>query len=509
MSTSYIKLLDEFNSGADVMKAIVSNNTTIYYYITEIIIFSSNVYRNIETREGKKVAGKLLMESLIIFRRQVKFRKIGITIAREKLYIDKNKTELALYLDQLLSLTYDISNYNQVYNQSGEFEMKLTNGKGYNKILKIKGSILSSLYGFGCKNDQDKEEIFNECLIVFWQKLISNQVGFYLSGKADKPDNYHVYNKKFYQNSKLSTYLTGIAKNIFLNRIKSVKFSESFSDDVEDKDMTDPEIHLSENSLFFMFLYYRAFIEPRKLRSVISVLQYDCSLEDKEVRQLIGINNARIHSCRLRSNFHEWYNKNLNNTHIIFDKASAYLSEREAKSKKLNEKIRIITSFQKNAITWKIDLSIFREEFRTDDDFRKFHQVFKYLFYLSYIGKPSNLAGLPDEKMLRDLMDIYKNGVFGLPGYKSLIFSFYYGSEEPEKIIISLMKNLYFELTGLDQNPDSVKRLAIQLEGNIPFDETDLTNKIYETNCILFSHFSGEKNFLNMISKNESYQRTF
>jgi hypothetical protein len=509
MSMSYARLLNDFTSGTDIMNAIVSNNASIYYYIAEIMIFGSDTYRNTENRAGRQVAEKLLLESLIILRRQLKYGKLALTIERDVIYTDRNKTELIHHLDQLLMLNYEIGHYNQVHNQSGDFERKLINGQGYHKILKLKGAIIRSLYSFGCKNDDDKEEIFNECLVVFWQKLICNQVGFYVSGKTDKPDNYHVYNKKFYQNSKLSTYLTGIAKNIFMNRIKSVKITEPVSADLPDKDMGNPEIHLSENPLIFMFLYYRVFVEPRKLRTVISILQYDCNLEDKEVRQLIGINNARIHSCRLRCNFHEWYSKNLNFSHVIFDKASGYLEDRESKTVKLNEKIRVISSYRESANLWKVDLGIFREEFRTNDDFKRFHQVFRYLVYLSYTGKSANLAGLPDEKLLRDMMGIYKNGLSLLPGYKSLIFLFYYGSEEPGNIIINLLNNLSNELAGLDQNPEAVRHLVSQLENNSPSDASDLTNKIYETNCTLFSHFSGEKDFLNMIKENESCQRTF
>ena len=41
-------------------------------------------------------------------------------------------------------------------------------------------------------------------------------------------------------------------------------------------------------------------------------------------------------------NFHEWYEKNMQNTHRIFDHASRYLKEREEKQSAMNEKIRFI-----------------------------------------------------------------------------------------------------------------------------------------------------------------------
>lgn len=481
----------------------------MYYYITEMILSTSSIYRSIETREGKETALRLLTESMVIFRRQVKYDKISLSVIKETIYTDKNKTELIHHLEQLLSLNYEISNYAEGAGSSGEFERKLINGQGYHKILKLKGAIIKSLYNFGCKNEEDKEEIFNESLIVFWQKLMKNEIGFFISGKADKADNYHVYNKSFYQNSKLSTYLTGIAKNIFLNRIKSYKISEPVPDNLPSVEFSDPAVHPSENPLLFMFLYYRAFMEPRKLRTVISILQYDCNLEDKEVRQVLGINNARIHSCRLRNNFHEWYSKNRENTHFFFDKATVYLNDRESKTNRLNEKIRAIASFRQSAMIWKVDLGIFREEFRNIDDFKKFHQVFRYLFYLSYTGKPSSLAGLPDEKLLRRLMDIFKYGLFGLPGLKSLVFLFYYGSDEPGNAIINILKDLRNELAEADQYQEGASHLAGQLDKETPFSEPDLSNKIYETNCRLFSHFTSEKEFINLISQNETSQRAF
>ena len=508
MSTLYTRLLKDFSSGADIMNAIISNNPSVYYYISEIMIVNSNIYRNIETGFGKKSAGQLLLESLIILRRQAKYGKITFTISKDTIFIANIKSEFIHYLDQLLMLNSEISLYKQVHNYSGDFEKNLISGQGFHKVLKLKGIVTSSLYSFGCRNDDDKEEIFNECLVVFWQKLTKNEIGFYLSGKADKPDNYHVYNKKFFQNSKLSTYLTGIAKNIFLNRIRSAKYSEPIADEISSGEITGHEVHPSENSLVFMFLFYRAFVEPRKLRSVISILQYDCNLEDKEVRYLIGLNNARIHSCRLRNNFHEWYNKNLDKSHVIYDKATVYLEERQSKTGRLSEKLRIISSFRRSPDLWKVDLGIFREEFRTHEEFRKFHLVFSYLVYLSYTGKPSNLAGLPDENPLRDLMDIYKDGMFALSAYQSLFFLFFYNSDEPENIIIRLLKELYHELSEPDQNAEYVAKLATQLGKNSPADESDLINKIYETNCILFSHFTREKDFLHLIIKNEPGQRT-
>jgi hypothetical protein len=509
MSTAYSRILNEYSNGTDLMKAILENAAKFYFLVTEVMLFQSREFKKIETHEGYQTAKELLAESLIILRRQLKYGKITLMVSDGKILIEKYKNEFFDHLDQLLSLLSDIRISDRENKIADVFDSKLINGQAFRQIQKLKGAVTRSLFSFGCTNDVEKEEIYNECLVIFWQKLMKKEIGYYIRGRSDKPESYHVFNRQFYQNSKLSTFLIGIAKNIFLNRIKTVKRTETMTDDLSSVEAENYQINPSENSLVSMFLYFRAFIEPRKLRSVISILQYDCNLEDKDVRQLLGINNARIHSCRLRSNFHEWYGNNRNNTHLIFDKATGYLSGRTFKTGKLNDKFRTITTYIETPMKWKIDLGIFREEFRSLDDFVKFHRVFRFLIYFSYCGKPSAMAGSPDEKSMREMLEAFKKILFSIPEYQTLLFLFYYGSEEPEKTIVSYLQNLSRELMDLGQNPEPASFLSAQLEKNSPVDESDLQNKIYETNCNLFSHCFAVKELITKIITNEPGQRAF
>jgi hypothetical protein len=248
-----------------------------------------------------------------------------------------------------------------------------------------------------------------------------------------------------------------------------------------------------------MFLYYRNYVEPRKLRTVISLLQYDCNLEDREVRQLIGINNARIHSSRQRSHFMDWYEQNLNNAPAIFDASHDYFLRRENKRSRLNEKIRTIDQFDRNKINH-VDLEKFREEFRSNPEFRQHYRIFKHVYYLVSTGKQSGLSGLPDEKSLRAMMDAYKEVMFGLPNYQSVLFLLFYGADEPDETIIGLLKGLHPELAELEQDSDPLKRLLDQLEEHQPANNQDLTNEEYASNCSLFAGLSVKDNFINMVN---------
>jgi len=494
----------DFNSGDDLMNAIVSNNMIVYYYLSQLIIGCSIDYRNMETKEGKKIADQLLADTLMVFRRQIKFKKIELHIQGEKVQVNKDNHELYDHLASLFVIIVETSNVNPAHEQNREFEMKLTGGQGFGKLYDLKESIMNTLHTFGCKDQQDKEEIFNECLLVFWKKLTLGEIGIYFSGDRNKLDNCRVYNLTFYQNSKLNTFLTGISKNLFLNKTRSSDYQvfRNKSTELTDQDELIPVNRESDSPALILFLFYRNRIEERKLRTIISLLQYDCNLDDKEVRQLIGINNARIHSSRLRTHFSEWYYQNIHRIPELLDAAQDYLVKRESKKEKLNVKIRTIDLYRRDLLNY-LDLNIFKEEFHTIPEFKQYYRIFKYVFYFIAVGKPSALSGLPDEKLMRKLMEIYKAELYALPQFRAILLLLYYGSDEPGEIIISLLKNLLQEL--LQQNPpdESIGELTNQLRENIPVDDSSLINEIYTTNKSLFHRFSAEKNFNKMIYENE------
>jgi hypothetical protein len=505
MNPSYHKICKDFNSGNDLMKAIVSNNALVFYYLTQVLILDNNSYKNIELKAGSKIADQIVTDTLLVFRRQVKFSKVELSLQGEKVMINKQNLELPAYLANLFLLITETSSVNPEYEKNQAFEMDLTIGKGFRKIYTLKDFIQNTLQTFGCKDQQDKEEIVDESLLVFWKKLSQGEVGIYFTGDNQNLENCRVYNRKFYQSSKLGTYLTGIAKNLFYNKTRTSGFQVSRNQESEltDQDVISPENPESDTPALILFLFYRNRVEERKLRTVISILQYDCNLEDKDVRQLIGINNARIHSSRLRSHFTEWYYQNLNRIPELLDTANEYLKKRESKNETLNEKIRTIDLYRRGLLGY-LDLSIFKEEFRSIHEFKQYYRIFKYVFFFTTTGKPSALSGLPDEKMLRTLMDHYKDGLFSLPEYQAILILLFYGSDEPGEIIIELMKSLYQELMQQDPAGESPVELTRQLKEKTPGNEMALTDEIYSSNEALFNHLSSEMDFIKMIYENES-----
>jgi hypothetical protein len=123
------------------------------------------------------------------------------------------------------------------------------------------------------------------------------------------------------------------------------------------------------------------------------------------------------------------------------------------------------------------------------------------------VGKSSSLSGLPDEEMMRELMAIYKDRLFKLPGYRIIPFLIFYGSDEPAGTTVMLLKSLYTELMSEDTHAASLKELKANPEDCIPENVTGLTNGIYKTNQSLFELFSNEEGFVNMINENENPQR--
>jgi hypothetical protein len=509
MNAYYKQILKDFKTAEDLVKAILANNNMMYYYLSQILILNSSAYKAIESKDGKTAANRVLTDSLVLLRRQVKHQKIGFDIHGERIFItNKSKTELSEYLFNLFLLIIDTSITNPAFNQSLEFEKKLVEGKGFQKLYELKDSVASILHQFGCKIQQDKEDIFNECLLVFWKKLKAGEIGIYFTGDPTKLDNCRIFNREFYQNSKLSTFLTGIARNLFMNRTRTSDYEtfKNTSAELTGLDEFSPAYKASDNPAIQMFYYFRSQIEERRMRSVVSLLQHDCGLEEKEICGLIGISNARIHSCRLRNRFYEWYERNLPDLQKLLDKANSYFTGREEKNLQLNKKIQTIDLYRRNSINH-IDLNLYKEEFHSVPEFTQNHRIFKNVFYLTTVGKSSGLSGLPDEALMRELMTIYKDKLYKLPGYRTIPFLIFYGSDEPAETIITLLKNLYSELMSDTHNVESLNELTAHAKDFIPENETGLTNEIYKTNQSLFDIFTNEKSFINMINENENPQR--
>lgn len=500
MKTYYQEILNDFHDDEEIKSAVLLNNTLIYKYFSWIIMQNSTEYKGITHKKSNRAADQLLMDTLIIFRRQVKNELIGLLSRKDKIYAG-NIGELAEYLTGLYQLIYEISPLNPFHQASADFEKELKRGRGFSMLNQLNPKIFGTLHEAGCRNAEDKQDILNESLVIFWKKLLEGELGLYFTGNPENPGYCCVYNRKLYRHSKLSTFLSGIARNIFLNMTRTAEFraEKSEASMVPDSGWHDPFLEENDLQVETMFLYYRNYVEPRKLRTVISLLQYDCNLEDREVRQLIGINNARIHSSRQRSHFMDWYEQNLNNAPAIFDASHDYFLRRENKRTRLNEKIRTIDQFDRNKINH-VDLEKFREEFRSNPEFRQHYRIFKHVYYFVSTGKQSGLSGLPDEKSLRAMMDAYKEVIFGLPNYQAVLFLLFYGADEPDETIISLLKGLHPELAELEQDSDPLKQLLDQLGEHHPANNQDLTNEVYASNCSLFAGLSVKDNFINMVN---------
>jgi hypothetical protein len=493
-------ILNDFSGETVLMNAIVTNNAMIYTYLSEILIHENSSFKDVEHREGKAVTDQALIDVLTIFRRQVKYGKINIQCRSKQITVN-NRVELSAYLKSLFVLIVATGPSNPLHPDARELEEKLIKGIGFQQLYDFKRSVLNSLYGFGCLEPDDQEEIFHESLIVFWKKLINRELGIYLTGNASKPDHFRVYNRRFFQESKAITFITGIAKNLFFNKIKRADYknydvSKSQVSGHEEQEMPGE----TENPVIIQFLYYRNFVEQRKLRTIVSILQYDCNLEDNEVKMLIGINNARIHSSRLRTHFFEWYRENKDRLPFVHDLAREYFIRRDLKSEALNKKARTIDYYQRNIIKT-FDLGIFREEFRTLPEYTRNYQVFKYVLYFTAMGKYSALKGLPNEKIMRLLMQSYKQGLFSLPKYQIMLILLFYGSDEPGEVLVDLLNAFHSEKYDPVSPDESGREQAVQPDFFNFRDKDGLTNEIYHSNCNLFSHFSDEKSFLNLMKE--------
>jgi hypothetical protein len=512
MISDYSKILTEYIDESGIRNAILTNHSAIFYFFTQLLIHNDHKYVEVEAQVGRDAANQLLVDALVALRRQVKHGKADISILRNKVYVGKANTDLTEYLGNLYSLMYETSQYSKTYEHAREFEQNLITGKGFHHVSKLKDSVKNALYSFGCRQEQDHEEIFNESLVVLWQKLTVREIGLFFRGTPDKPANWFIYNKRYFQNSRLSTFLTGISRNLFLNRIRTGRTPDTQLGDLPlaEREHLDTGPDASENSVFTVFLFYRNFIEPRKLRVIVSFLQYDCCLEDSEVRDLLGINNARIHSCRLRSNFHSWYHQNIAYLPVVFDQAAQYLANRTAGIQRMNEKIRFILNFQKSKVRSPVDLSLFKEEFRAPSEFHLYHRIFISVFYLSSAGKASVFAGLQDEKVLRSLMGIYKRMLFTLKNLQVMLFLFNYSAEEPQDSVVKIMNAFCSELQELVRTPEyqSFIPLLTQLTQWNPRGPADLVSELYRANTALFLALSNDKNYTAMLLNHESIGKT-
>ncbi|MFZ4414347.1 MAG: hypothetical protein ACOYOV_14785, partial [Bacteroidales bacterium] len=140
----------------------------------------------------------------------------------------------------------------------------------------------------------------------------------------------------------------------------------------------------------------------------------------------------------------------------------------------------------------------------TIPEFRQYYRIFKYVYYFSSVGKPSALSGLPDEKMMRAMFEIFKTGLFDLPQNQALLQLLFYGSDEPVEIIINLLKSLEQELMQLEHDPESIIEANNRKKNAFPCEEATLKDEIYNTNKKLFKYFEADKKFTYLIHENET-----
>jgi hypothetical protein len=481
------QILKEYKSDEEIRKAILNSDPMIFSCMAQIIMTRNFSYLTLTTgNHEREKTDRVLADCLIAFRRQLKTGKISLRVNKGRIIVGTQNEVLADHLTRLFSLMTMIGDMNPAYAKSLEFEQSLLKGNGFVALYAFRDELMHSLHKFGCTAQEEKEDIFHETLLVFWNKLVSSEVGIYFDSVKSKTGDCQVYNRKFYQNSKLTTYLTGIARNLFLNRTKAAGFNRTTGEnEIPVAEETTGTFHEPDNPVLLLFLYYRAFVEDRKLRSVVSMLQHDCSLEDKEVCKVIGINNARIHSCRLKAHFYEWYEQNKHSVQQIIDRAGDYYFGRESKKNRLNEKIRVLDSLSRLSYN-PIDFRIFEEEFRNEDEFGRYSKIFILLFYFFSTGKTSALAGLPDEKKMRSLMAIYKTRLLEMPGNRAISLLLFYGTDEPESVITDTLRAFYSELK------------EIGVSGEIPGIQFEiLKEEIYRSNQVLFSMLSTENSFIN------------
>lgn len=501
MKTYYQEILNAFHDDEEIKKAVLSHNALIYKYLTWIMMQNSLPYRSIKLKEGKETADRLLRDCLVIFRRQVNHDYYKILIKKEKIINGNSNSELVDHLVSLFKLMEEISPLNPFHEAAEKYEKEMVEGRGLLALELCRPLVYSALHKAGCTNQEDKEDIFTDARMIFWQKLKNNETGLFLTGQSNDISNCHVYNKSLFQNSKLCTFLAGISINLFLNLTRTSEFRISKKDlsHVPDTVSDDQVSEDNARQLKMLYNYYRNCVEPRKIRTIISMLQYDCDLEEKEVKGLLGINNARFHSSRLRENFVKWQKDPRNRQSAIIDASNEYLTKKESQDKKLNEKLLIIDRFERGQSNH-VDLNKFREEFRSHNEFHKYRRLFMISYYLVSQGKASRFTGLLDEMELRMMMGSYKNIILELEHLQALLIFLFYAAEEPEESIIGLLLGLHSELPRLDPKPDFLKKLIDQMNDHVPSDPSQLADELYASNGNLFMLMSEDNYFINFVN---------
>ncbi|MDX9907168.1 MAG: hypothetical protein RBS55_11320 [Bacteroidales bacterium] len=501
MKTYYQEILKSFRDDEEIKKAALDGNALIYKYLSWMIMQNSTLYRTLSIKNGTAEADRLLMDALVIFRRQLNHNHFRIVTEKERIFISRKKTPLAEHLAGLFDLMTEISPLNTFHNEAQTYLSELAGGRAIGKLYALRPRIFSALHKAGCTKSEDKEDLLNETMVIFWQKLTGNEIGIYLHGKKDNPDHCFVFGKQLCQQSKLSTFLAGIAINRFMNMTRTAEFKAIKSDpgSIPEFDY-DEEIFADRgNPTEALYHYYRERVEPRKIRTLVSMLQYDCCLDEKYVKELIGINNARIHSCRQRESFCKWQQEPANRTAGLLDDSNDYLADREKQAGRLNEKIRIIDRAVREN-TDHADLEKFSEEFRSESDFNRYCRLFKEVFYLSASGKPSRFTGLADEQELRSRLDAFKKVMLTLPSLKAIQVYVFYGAEEPHGSHVSLLRSLSPELAEMQPSSETLNRLIDQMNERLPSDPAELADDIYVANRSLFTKLSTDINFANLVN---------
>ncbi len=487
MHSLYTELLQVYQNADGLSEAILSNNEHVYSLLTVYIIHHSEIYKDIVEKKERSGSEMIVSDTLTILRRQVKAGIAPLGVNHGKLLL--GKTDLLLHIDRLLLLLQKTGPLSEIKAEVGRVELNLINGYGFRTILKLKPGIMGALVTFGCHSQSEREEIFSESLIILWKKLIHNEIGIIKESPQGHTDRYQVYNKRYFQHSSLNTFLTGIVRFLFMNRcrIRKRQFTDIADNIPEINNLPDTES--DKEPVAVLFRLYRIFYEPRKLRTLISLLQYDCGLEDAEVCRITGLSNGRIHSYRLRRNFRHWYSTNIGNLHRVTDKAYDYHKMCESKLRFLNEKIRVLNDGQDDHLQ-DVPMDIFREEFTDSINFHAYRQILLDILYLAQAGKASSLKGIPDEAALRQKMSSFRHLLRTLEPHLAVMYLLYYASDEPPDAIVNLLQELAVELADEEPEERGALNFGIHLTNNIPSDTEELTRRLCAINSHIFTTLS-------------------
>lgn len=480
MKTPPNTLLHDFAGKTELEDAIVRNHPTLYIHLAKGIM-DTEVYTDFKREEGRIAAYRMLTETLIVFRRQIKHSKAEITIQGSLISVNKHH-ELKSYLIELFLLMIrvgGISKYLEIHKKP-DFDFRV--------VYQLKDKVVNTLFSLRLSSEFNADEVFQDTVITLWEKIHQNEIGLFQKADSFHLDNWYAFNRKFFHYSKLSTFLTGIARNIILqgDRYKKTRKSESIGE--LEHSLSDPETIAAPDPILKMYTYFRVFVEERKLRSVVSILHYDCGLEEKEVCTILGLKNARMHNARLKNNFNTWCASQSSGIPDFFEAGEGYLSECYQKEAMLNAKYRILNSSDYHLPVGSVELSAFSEEFRSTHEFLDSYLILKNILYLLSKGKPSNLAGLPNEEPLRKSLSILKSGILTLEMRDAILYLFFYSSCEPPSVIKMLMNTLKAELSESDKSflPDRFPEV------------TQVKNDLYTINHLLFKLLNQNRFFTQM-----------